>query len=364
MALEELLELLRLFLSKTQEYLNLLHGRRSFIRYVGEHLPIGPVRRIQFKYINEVQHHSQSSARESRLWSNESGDYEDAASFVLTLADIPWLDVSCFENDIRQRGETRQPRKPRRKTMYVKPFMRREIERRESSFVEMDESLGSIPSTDDQDRDSNAINKINALEDELAKLRLQIANIVTQQSSTNTVHQLLPLQALCSSTPLGSPAPPPPPPPPPPPTTVSKKMKSVSEIIRENKMKNGRKVPALTDPGRSGPVDMTEVLKGLGTVKLKKIARSPGGTPVRQTPKITEHTDPAAIIARALKQKFAKVKCSSPDKENLFSMTPSPKRGRSPLKESPLSFGPHLLKPTKKKRLSTPKKTPLAVINV
>ncbi|PIK55981.1 hypothetical protein BSL78_07129 [Apostichopus japonicus] len=60
MALEELLELLRLFLSKTQEYLNLLHGRRSFIRYVGEHLPIGPVRRIQFKYINGVQHHSQS----------------------------------------------------------------------------------------------------------------------------------------------------------------------------------------------------------------------------------------------------------------------------------------------------------------
>lgn len=55
------------------------------------------------QYINGVQHHSQSSARESGLWSNESGDYEDAASFVLTLADIPWLDVSCFESDIRQR---------------------------------------------------------------------------------------------------------------------------------------------------------------------------------------------------------------------------------------------------------------------
>ncbi|PIK55980.1 putative mitochondrial fission regulator 2-like [Apostichopus japonicus] len=282
--------------------------------------------------------------------------------------------------------------------MYVKPFMRREIERRESSFVEMDESLGSIPSTDDQDRDSHAINKINALEDELAKLRLQIANIVTQQSSTNTgnykfmmpfiVHTIsvgvictkkIKIRVLvcslncsacyyhfkpCVVLPLWFTSTPPPLLPHTPPTTVSKKMKSVTEIIRENKMKNGRKVPALTDPGRNGPVDMTEVLKGLGTVKLKKIARSPGGTPVRQTPKITEHTDPAAIIARALKQKFAKVKCSSPDKENLFRMTPSPKRGRSPLKESPLSFGPHLLKPTKKKRLSTPKKTPLAVINV
>ena len=51
---------------------------------------------------------------------------------------------------------------------------------------------------------------------------------------------------------------------------------------------------------------MADVLKGLGTVKLKSVQRSPGGTPVCDRKKsVPASTDPAALIAAALKRKFA-----------------------------------------------------------
>ena len=63
--------------------------------------------------------------------------------------------------------------------------------------------------------------------------------------------------------------------------------------------------------------------------------RSPGGTPIRQAPKPCMTNDPAALIAQALKKKFAKQRAEdSPDKENVKHFTPSPKK-RTPAKESP-----------------------------
>ncbi|VDH91510.1 Hypothetical predicted protein, partial [Mytilus galloprovincialis] len=62
---------------------------------------------------------------------------------------------------------------------------------------------------------------------------------------------------------------------------------------------------------------LTDVLKGLGSVKLKSIQRSPGGTPLK--PKRREsNNDPASVIAQALKKKFANQIINSPDvdKEN------------------------------------------------
>ena len=53
-------------------------------------------------------------------------------------------------------------------------------------------------------------------------------------------------------------------------------------------------------------LDMTAVLKDLNQVKLKAVERSPGGTPIRRAPRKTKRTDPASIIADALKSKFAK----------------------------------------------------------
>ena len=67
-----------------------------------------------------------------------------------------------------------------------------------------------------------AMRKISALEDELQKLRAQIAMMIV----TAPQNQGAP------STPVGAPAPPPPPPPPPP-TPMSTPLKPVSQIIRE-----------------------------------------------------------------------------------------------------------------------------------
>lgn len=62
--------------------------------------------------------------------------------------------------------------------MYVKPFITKETTRRDSSMLSLDDSFGSISS--EQYTDPEAMMKISALEDELAKLRLQIASIVSQ----------------------------------------------------------------------------------------------------------------------------------------------------------------------------------------
>lgn len=71
---------------------------------------------------------------------------------------------------------------------------------------------------------NEAMQKISALEDELQKLRAQIAMMIV----TAPQNQATP------STPVGAPAPPaPPPPPPPPPTPMSTPLKPVSQIIRE-----------------------------------------------------------------------------------------------------------------------------------
>ncbi|CAG5122248.1 unnamed protein product, partial [Candidula unifasciata] len=55
---------------------------------------------------------------------------------------------------------------------------------------------------------------------------------------------------------------------------------------------------------RKSVPDMVTVLKDLGNVKLRAIERSPGGTPVKRRLE-REPTDPAAIIAQALKKKFS-----------------------------------------------------------
>ena len=66
------------------------------------------------------------------------------------------------------------------------------------------------------------------------------------------------------------------------------------------------------------------------------VPRSPGGTPIRQAPRPCVSNDPAALIAQALKKKFARQRAEeSPDKENIrHNFTSSPKK-LTPVKESP-----------------------------
>jgi len=189
-----------------------------------------------------------------------------------------------------------------------------------------------------------------ALETELAKLKAMIAAVVTKQEAA------APLAAYGAPPPpppfpslgvAGGPPGPPPPPPPPPPTGAFQlpKQHNIRDIINANRKGQGTE---LSKP--AGP-SMADVLKGLGSVKLKGIERSPGGTVLRAKNSGAEPagmpTDPAAMIAMALKRKFAhRRKATEEDeeesweeKENRFLRT---KKNLSP-KGKP-DFGPHMLK--------------------
>jgi hypothetical protein len=163
-----------------------------------------------------------------------------------------------------------------------------------------------------------ATDKLSALESELARLREQIAMIViTQQAQSVTS---------CFAPPP-PPAPPmdgfsgglddgdgccggPPPPPPPPPPSLELLMPkevNVIEQIRMNRQKNGAVGASAAGGDAKDPrANMMEVLKNIGSVKLKSVQRSPGGTPLRARPVESEPLDPASIIANALKKKFQK----------------------------------------------------------
>ena len=112
----------------------------------------------------------------------------------------------------------------------------------EESFIEdcnPQKETEELASTDQSDlhnigkeersNNNEAMQKISALEEELQKLRAQIAMmIVANPQSQVSVGTTL--------TPAGAPVPPlppPPPPPPPPPTLASTPLKPVSQIIRE-----------------------------------------------------------------------------------------------------------------------------------
>ncbi|XP_022317858.2 mitochondrial fission regulator 2-like [Crassostrea virginica] len=186
--------------------------------------------------------------------------------------------------------------------------------------------------------DPNAVGKINALQDELSSLRQQIAMLVINQEQINK-SQLLPPSTANSviQTPpqsSGVPSVPPPPPPPPPPPSVQntstpvKKEISLDDVLRK-KLENIEEVrvesrntpdvvPAPTTTTTVTVPTMTDVLKGLGSVKLRSIQRSPGGTPLKPKASSQSTADPASMIARALQKKFANQHFHSPevDKEN------------------------------------------------
>jgi len=198
-------------------------------------------------------------------------------------------------------------------------------------------------------------------------------------SSSTPVKSLFPPAAppptpsvpMCPPLPMGVPPPPPPPmcgvplppgvPPPPPmmagvppPPPVPGmpaipqpgNVESVAELIRKRKLANGRKVNA-TQSKPKGPMSMSDVLKDLNKVKLKSVDRSPGGTVLKKKGKpipAMEPEDPAALIAAALRKKFAfRNKSDSPDVK---------RRSRSPHRddnewaasESPPKFGQHMLR--------------------
>ncbi|CAI9559051.1 unnamed protein product [Staurois parvus] len=86
--------------------------------------------------------------------------------------------------------------------------------------------------------------------------------------------------------------------------------------------------------------NMLDVLKDMKQVKLRSVKRIPEGS----KPKPCDPTDPAALIAEALKKKFAYRYRSDSQGE---SDKPVPKKEPKRAAETPM-FGPHMLKSTGK----------------
>ncbi|KAL8186552.1 UNVERIFIED_CONTAM: hypothetical protein K2H54_073985 [Gekko kuhli] len=169
----------------------------------------------------------------------------------------------------------------------------------------------------------NAIKKISALEEELSHLRAQIALIVSlhgarnYQSCSGTVNSSdTPWSAFPQSSMTSTPVPisacstviPPPPPLPEVPPSESGPHISTTELIKQRRAASKNKdIASRTGCQEAKAVpSMADILKDINKVKLRAVERSPGGTPVPRTKKIIRvQWDPAALIAEALKEKFA-----------------------------------------------------------
>ncbi|KAF8571927.1 hypothetical protein P879_03043 [Paragonimus westermani] len=201
--------------------------------------------------------------------------------------------------------------------------------------------LHPVPRTGDTER-------INQLETELSQLRAQLARLIVLQegkqllvASSEEGDQRLAgdgesdtgpivltdasvcprqkivsdqLKVTCCQPNLSAPIPPPPPlmPLPPPLSSLASQQDWRAQLIAKRKQKHGTvSEPGNRTPTPSQPADMNQVLRELqsGSVKLRAVPRSPGGTPIRSntSPQISG-TDPCAIIARALRSKFCRVR--------------------------------------------------------
>ncbi|XP_016113176.1 mitochondrial fission regulator 2-like [Sinocyclocheilus grahami] len=285
---------------------------RSIVRMIGTNLPLSPQPRLRF------QIPLQTFSRHGHI------DVTVDTPAIPTLADVLWLVEDEGDSHTKFRNVV-----PLRKAFEIPSLG---SERPLSVSVPAQRGCRVLG----QGTQPEALQKISALEEELQRLRAQIAMIVTAPAGPSVFpanpgtpcSTPLPVPVL-TSTPVCPPPPPPPPPPLPPPATGSCVEVSVSDVIRQRQAAKREKV-AQCDPSVCTALaalpSMLEVLKDLNQVKLRSVERSPGGTPVRRrrSKSVACSSDPAALIAEALKRKFAhKHRNDSFGKENC-SAEPSP----------------------------------------
>uniref|UniRef100_UPI0037E76C9C mitochondrial fission regulator 2 n=1 Tax=Semicossyphus pulcher TaxID=241346 RepID=UPI0037E76C9C len=297
---------------------------RSIVRMIGTNLSLAPTPRVHF----------QVPLLACRPHSNDDNTVETPT--IPSFADVLWV----FEDEGESFARTRNHLPPKKRST-----VNRDVLRYPGPITKQAQRGGrSVRPTADPD----ALKKISVLESELLKLRAQIAMIVTVSPATGLIeshnapalHLMSPLPppALTSTPRCGAPPPPPPPPPPPCPSSSSDSL-SVIELIRqrrtnENELDKGQLRP---QEEVKGMPSMLDVLKDLNQVKLRSVERSPGGTPVRKRRSKggpASLSDPAALIAEALKRKFAQHRHNnSSDKENSLELSPfgSPETHKVPL---------------------------------
>ncbi|MFT7797496.1 mitochondrial fission regulator 2 isoform X1 [Arapaima gigas] len=245
---------------------------RSLVRMIGTNLPLTPCPRVHFQVplLTPQWHDSEESP--------------DEGPVVPSFADVMWVSASDrgpftkFRNCVHhQRGDGVQEKS-------AALLLRRRLETVEE------------PSND------AALKKITALEDELLRLRAQIAMIVSAPPGVlGAGSQILSQERTCDR---GI-------------------VKTAACMLKDRATRCCPEVPGRlkqAEESEHGKAPrMLEVLKELNQVKLRVVDRSPGGTPVRKVKMKASvpSSDPAAIIAEALKRKFAhRHQEESFDKEN------------------------------------------------
>ncbi|KFV58439.1 Mitochondrial fission regulator 1, partial [Tyto alba] len=249
---------------------------RSIVRKIGTNLSLIQCPRVQF----QLTSHAAEGNHPNQL-------REDA---VASFADVGWVAQEEGEGTTRLRSEVWS--KAAQPFPGDLPRSGKSLHRQMSLQNPLEEPMSRSTVTANEE----ALQKISALENELATLRAQIAKIVIlqeQQSLTGA-----------GTSPVASAAVPvaPPPPPPLPPPGLQPSMSAI-ELIKERKNKktnSGQNLPE-NGPKKSEIPNMLEILKDMNSVKLRSVKRSSEGT----KSKAADPADPAALIAEALKKKFA-----------------------------------------------------------
>ncbi|XP_029452481.1 mitochondrial fission regulator 2 isoform X2 [Rhinatrema bivittatum] len=307
---------------------------RSIVRMIGTVLPLDPCPRPHFQCTLGL----------------DVGDYDERGILtnpvIPSLADVMW--VANYEEETYTRFRNEAVVKDGERELSSPPPVPADASATPAFPGDGAVASGPLPVN------AQALQKIASLECELAQLRAQIAAIVAVQetrsnnpcfdslSSFDSPKSVLPPPSL-TSTPVHHFAAPPPPPPPVPFTSLDSSS-SVVDLIKQRRVAKTRSAagePAGKEKAACIP-SMMDVLKDLSKIRLRAVERSPGGTPITKTKKRNSLSDPAALIAHALKQKFAHRKNDDDSfgKENKSfedSSFSSPETPR---------FGCHLLKPT------------------
>ncbi|NXA71515.1 MTFR1 regulator, partial [Thryothorus ludovicianus] len=293
---------------------------RSIVRKIGTNLSLIQCPRVHFQLISHVTE------------GNSPAQLREGA--VASFADVGWIAEEEGEASTRLRSEVR--------SKAAQPLAGEAEHSRK--FPHSQPSLQSPAGEDPVPRaavmaNEEALQKISALENELASLRAQIAKIVTlQEQQILTTAGSTPLAS--PSVPVPPPLPPPPPPPlPPPPPSGLHHSKSAIDLIKERKnqkMNTGQNVE--NGPKKPEVPNMLEILKDMNSVKLRSVKRSSEGT----KSKVSQPADPATLIAEALKKKFA-YRYRNDSQGEIEKVIP-----KAETQTEVVLFGPHMLKSTGK----------------
>ncbi|XP_045363113.2 mitochondrial fission regulator 1 isoform X1 [Camelus bactrianus] len=296
---------------------------RSIVRKIGTNLSMIQCPRVQFQLTSPTAE-----------WS-PSHPGEDA---VASFADVGWVAREEGECSTRRRTQVRS-RQPLQDDF---PFLEKPPSR-QFSLPDLSPKECQLQSTTLANEE--ALQKICALENELAALRAQIAKIVTLQEQQNlSAGDLESATAVATAPPSAPPAPPPPPPPapPPPPPSVLHQSTSALDLIKERREKNAcaGKTSVKNNPKKPDMPNMLEILKDMNSVKLRSVKRSEQDV----KPKPVDAADPATLIAEALKKKFA-YRYRSESQSEVEKGIP---KSESEATSGTVLFGPHMLKSTGK----------------